>query len=51
MGDVMKNLVFATMLVFGISASAGAFACNGSQHGKTTSGTGAPATPAPAPAK
>lgn len=47
----MKQAVIAVLMVFGVSVSAGVFACDGSQHGKAKSGTSAPATPAPAPTK
>jgi len=47
----MKNVVIAMLLVFGVSVSGSVFACEGSNHNKTKSGTSAPATPAPAPAK
>jgi hypothetical protein len=45
----MKNAVIAMLLVFGVSVSAGVFACEGSNHNKSKSGTSAPAAPAPAP--
>lgn len=47
----MRNIVIAMLLVFGVSVSGSVFACDGSSHGKAKSGTSAPATPAPAPAK
>ncbi|OIR11191.1 hypothetical protein GALL_73690 [mine drainage metagenome] len=47
----MKKAAIAMLVVLGVSISGGAFACDGSQHGKAKSGTSAPATPAPAPAK
>jgi hypothetical protein len=47
----MKNAVIVMLLVFGVSVAGSVLACDGSQHGKGKSGTSAPATPAPAPAK
>ncbi len=47
----MKNVVVAMLLVFGVTATGSVFACDVSKHDKSMSGTGAPAAPAPAPAK
>jgi len=47
----MKNVVIAMLLVFGVTVTGSVFACDGSKHDKSMSGTSAPAAPAPAPAK
>jgi hypothetical protein len=47
----MRSVVIAMLLVFGVSASGSAFACEGSKSHKAKTGTSAPATPVPAPTK
>ncbi|OIR10670.1 hypothetical protein GALL_74400 [mine drainage metagenome] len=47
----MKNVVVVMLLVFGVTVTGSVFACDGSKHDKSMSGTSAPATPAPAPVK
>jgi hypothetical protein len=48
----MKNVVIAMLLVFGVSVSGSTLACESSRnHHKAKTGTSAPATPVPAPAK
>jgi hypothetical protein len=47
----MKKIAVALLLVFGVSVTGSVFACDGNKHGKSMSGTSAPAAPTPAPAK
>ncbi|ADE11628.1 hypothetical protein [Sideroxydans lithotrophicus] len=47
----MKNIAIALLLVFGVSVTGSVFACDGNKHGKSMSGTSAPAAPTPAPVK